>query len=111
MSSATMARTGGVRTMKCRWAALFALIFLGTAQAYPDKPVQYIIPFAPGGESDFTARLQAQVFQAKYRQNMVVLNRPGAGGALIWGTLNAMAPDGYIVAGVNLPHIVLQPLE
>jgi tripartite-type tricarboxylate transporter receptor subunit TctC len=91
-------------------AALLALA-AGAAAAYPDKPVQYIIPFAPGGESDITARMQAQVFQEKYKQNMVVLNRPGAGGALIWSTLNGMTPDGHIVSGVNLPHIVLQPLE
>ncbi len=83
----------------------------GAAAAYPDKPVQYIIPFAPGGESDITARMQAQVFQEKYKQNMIVLNRPGAGGALIWSTLNGMSADGHVVAGVNLPHIVLQPLE
>jgi tripartite-type tricarboxylate transporter receptor subunit TctC len=91
--------------------ALAALAFAGGAYAYPDKPVQYIIPFAPGGESDITARMQAQVFQAKYKQNMVVINRPGAGGGLIWSTLNGMPGDGYTVSGVNLPHIVLQPLE
>jgi tripartite-type tricarboxylate transporter receptor subunit TctC len=87
------------------------MLAAGAACAYPDKPVQYIIPFPPGGESDITARLQAVVFQAKYKQQMIVINRPGAGGALVWSTLNGMAPDGHIVAGVNLPHIVLQPLE
>jgi putative tricarboxylic transport membrane protein len=95
-----------------RLAVSLALACAATAAAaYPDKPIQYIIPFAPGGESDITARMQAQVFQQKYKQQMIVLNRPGAGGALIWGTLNGMAGDGYTVAGVNLPHIVLQPLE
>jgi tripartite-type tricarboxylate transporter receptor subunit TctC len=91
--------------------AAAAALLSGAALAYPDKPVQYIIPFAPGGESDITARLQAVVFAAKYRQQMVVLNRPGAGGALVWSTLNGMSSDGHIVAGVNLPHIFLQPLE
>ena len=96
-----------------RVAAILAALALsaGTALAYPDKPIQYIIPFAPGGESDITARLQAQVFAAKYKQQMIVLNRPGAGGGLVWGQLNTMPADGYTVAGVNLPHIVLQPLE
>jgi tripartite-type tricarboxylate transporter receptor subunit TctC len=92
-------------------AAIAAVLLSGAAHAYPDKPVQYIIPFAPGGESDITARLQAVVFAAKYKQQMVVLNRPGAGGALVWSTLNGMGTDGHIVAGVNLPHIFLQPLE
>lgn len=99
--------------MRMRHRFFAALLALGasTALAYPDKPVQYIIPFAPGGEADLTARMQAQVFAAKYKQQMVVLNRPGAGGALIWSTLNGMPPDGHTVSGVNLPHIVLQPLE
>ena len=92
-------------------AMLAAALSATGAAAFPDKPIQYIIPFAPGGESDITARLQAQVFAAKYKQQMIVLNRPGAGGALIWGQLNSMSPDGHTISGVNLPHIVLQPLE
>jgi tripartite-type tricarboxylate transporter receptor subunit TctC len=95
-----------------RTLATFAtLLFCGAAAAYPEKPIQYVVPFAPGGESDLTARLQAEVFAAKYKQQMVVVNRPGAGGGLVWGQLNAMPNDGYTVAGINLPHIVLQPLE
>ncbi|KRB87840.1 Bug family tripartite tricarboxylate transporter substrate binding protein [Noviherbaspirillum sp. Root189] len=81
------------------------------AQNYPDKPVQYVIPFPPGGESDYVARLQAELFKTKYKQSMVVLNKAGAGGGLVWGQLNSMPADGYTIAGVNLPHIVLQPLE
>jgi tripartite-type tricarboxylate transporter receptor subunit TctC len=95
-----------------RWlSGMLALALAGLAQAYPDKPVQYVIPFAPGGESDVAARLQAQVFQAKYRQEMIVVNKPGAGGALAWSQMNSMPGDGYTIVGVNLPHIVLQPLE
>jgi tripartite-type tricarboxylate transporter receptor subunit TctC len=87
------------------------LLALGSAGAFPDKPIQYIVPFAPGGESDLTARMQAEVFAKKYKQQMVVINRPGAGGGLVWGQLNSLPNDGYTVAGINLPHIVLQPLE
>jgi tripartite-type tricarboxylate transporter receptor subunit TctC len=92
-------------------AGAAASLVLGTAAAYPDKPIQYVVPFAPGGESDLTARLQAEVFAKKYKQQMVVINRPGAGGGLVWGQLNGMPSDGHTVAGINLPHIVLQPLE
>src|SRR5258707_7963272 len=91
--------------------AAAALHLAGAAHAYPDKPVQYIIPFAPGGESDIAARLQAQVFSAKYKQEMIVVNKAGAGGALAWSQMNGMPPDGHTIVGVNLPHIVLQPLE
>jgi tripartite-type tricarboxylate transporter receptor subunit TctC len=81
------------------------------AQAYPERTVQYIIPFVAGGESDIAARLQQVVFKQKYGQDMVVVNRAGAGGGLVWAQLNSLPPDGYTIAGINLPHIVLQPLE
>lgn len=79
--------------------------------AFPDKPVRYIIPFAPGGESDIAARLQQPYFRKKFGQELIVESKPGAGGALAWSQLNTMPGDGYIVMGTNLPHIVLQPLE
>ena len=79
--------------------------------AWPDRTVQYVIPFAPGGESDIAARLQALVFKSKYGQDMIVVNKPGAGGALAWSQMNNTPGDGYTITGVNLPHIVLQPLE
>ena len=46
-------------------AGIAALLGLSSAGAFPDKPVQYIVPFAPGGESDVTARLQAEVFASR----------------------------------------------
>jgi tripartite-type tricarboxylate transporter receptor subunit TctC len=89
-----------------------SLTTFGSAQAaYPDKAVQYIIPFPAGGESDYVARLQSEIFKNKYKQSMIVVNRPGAGGGLVWAQLNSLPADGYTIAGVNLPHIVLQPLE
>jgi tripartite-type tricarboxylate transporter receptor subunit TctC len=88
-----------------------ALALATAAAAYPDKPVQYIIPFAAGGESDIAARLQAQAFSEKYKKEMIVINKPGAGGALAWTQMNSMPGDGHTIVGVNLPHIVLQPLE
>lgn len=79
---------------------------------YPTKNINYIIPFVPGGESDVVARWQQDLFQKRYAPHqIIVLNRPGAGGALAWSQLNREAPDGHTVTGVNLPHLVLQPLE
>ena len=85
--------------------------FSAVAQPLPDKTIQYIIPFPAAGESDLVARLQADVSAKKYNQPMIVVNRAGAGGALVWSQLNTYAADGTIVAGVNIPHIILQPLE
>jgi tripartite-type tricarboxylate transporter receptor subunit TctC len=89
-----------------------ALAYAGPAAAgYPEKAVQYIIPFNAGGESDVAARLQAPLFKAKFGQDMIVINKPGAGGALAWSQLNGYAGDGYTIMGTNVPHIILQPLE
>ena len=91
--------------------ALAASLALPARAAYPEKPVRYIIAFAPGGESDIVARLQQEVWRKKFSQELVIESKPGAGGALAWSQLNTMPGDGYLVMGTNLPHIVLQPLE
>jgi len=95
--------------------ALVALVAATSLPAiaadYPEKPVQYLIPFPAGGESDVVARLQQQVFAQKFKQEMVVVNRAGGGGALVWQQLNSLPGDGHTIAGINLPHVVLQPLE
>jgi tripartite-type tricarboxylate transporter receptor subunit TctC len=90
---------------------VFAGPFAAPAQDYPSKNVQYIIPFVPGGESDVMARWQQTVFRNKYKRDMIVINKPGAGGGLAWSQLNSLSADGYTIVGCNLPHIVLQPLE
>lgn len=81
------------------------------ALAFPDKTINYIIPFGPGGESDISARLQEPVFKRITGQSLAIQYKPGAGGAASWSQLNGMAGDGYTVMGTNLPHIVLQPLQ
>ncbi len=78
---------------------------------YPDKPIRYIIPFAPGGESDIAARFQSQAFKKKYGQDFIVESKPGGGGALAWSQANGFPGDGYTWISTNLPHLVLQPLE
>ena len=77
-------------------AAMAVLISIdGFAQAYPSKPIRMIVPFAPGGGVDFTARLVGQKLGAALGQSVVSDNRAGAAGVI--GTeLAAKAPaDGY----------------
>jgi tripartite-type tricarboxylate transporter receptor subunit TctC len=92
-------------------AALGLSAPLVLAAGFPEKAVNYIIPFGPGGESDISARLQEPVFKKLTGQSMAIQYKPGAGGAAGWSQLNGMAADGYTVMGTNLPHVVLQPLQ
>lgn len=89
-----------------------SLLLSGLAHAeYPEKPVSYVIPFGPGGESDIAARYQQKIFKKLYRQDMVISYKPGGGGAVGWSQLNGMQGDGYSIMGVNLPHIIIKPLQ
>ena len=68
--------------------------------------------FPAGGESDISARHQQAVLKKKCPNiETIVQYKPGAGGGLMWAQINFLPGDGYNVVGINLPHIVLQPLE
>ena len=79
--------------------------------SYPSKPVNYIIPFGPGGESDITARHQQPYFKEMFGQDLVISYKPGGGGAVGWSQLNGMKGDGYTIMGINLPHIIIKPQQ
>jgi len=78
---------------------------------FPEKPINYVIPFGPGGESDITARHQQFFFKDKFGQNLVISYKPGGGGAVGWSQLNRMKGDGYNIMGINLPHIIVKPKQ
>jgi tripartite-type tricarboxylate transporter receptor subunit TctC len=85
---------------------------LALAQACPDKNLLYWQAFPAGGESDLSARHQQVVLKKRCPAiETVIQYKPGAGGGLMWSQMNSLPNDGYNIVGVNLPHIVLQPLE
>jgi len=95
------------------WLAIVVATPLQAAEnaaSYPNAPVNYVIPFGAGGESDIAAHLQQPFFQELTGQDLIISRKPGGGGAVVWNAMNTMPGDGYTIIGVNLPHIILQPL-
>ena len=93
--------------------AAVAMVWAGVARAaeFPSKRITYNICFNPGGESDITARIQEQALKKNLGVDVAIQYKIGGGGALCWSELVQSAPDGYTIAGHNLPHTILQPME
>ena len=90
--------------MKLRFLVLVAITSALTfaphvafAQAYPSKPIRLIIPFPPGGATDIIGRTLAQKLSVQLGQNVIVDNKPGAGGTLGSAEAAKAAPDGYTI--------------
>ena len=91
--AATLSVTGGV----------------ATAQAYPSKPIRFIVPFAPGGSTDLLARFLAQQLTVPLGQTVVVDNRAGAGG-VVGAEIAARAPaDGYTIVLGSAGPLTINP--
>ena len=95
--------------------ALLSLVLfplaLWAAADFAKGPITYIIPFNPGGQSDVEARLQQPYLEKILGVPIVINYVPGAGGGLAWTKFAQAKPDGYSVCGINIPHIILQPLS
>src|SRR5258708_9914851 len=78
-------------------AVLVASLVAGAAgaQQYPAKPIRIVVGFAPGGGSDFIARVIAQKLTERFRTQVIVENRPGAGSTLGSQVVVKSPPDRY----------------
>jgi len=74
-------------------AALLSMA--AAAQSWPQKPVRFIVPFAPGGATDIAARMLGEKLSQFWGQSVVIENRAGAGGALGAAEAARATPDGY----------------
>jgi tripartite-type tricarboxylate transporter receptor subunit TctC len=89
-----------------------ALLFLAVsaasahAQSWPDRPVKIIVPFGAGGSGDTLARVVAEHLSATFKQQFVVENRTGAGGA---AAIASAPPDGLTIGITNLSILALVP--
>jgi tripartite-type tricarboxylate transporter receptor subunit TctC len=76
------------------------------AQGYPRKPIRIVVGFTPGGGPDITARYIAQKLTETWRQQVIVDNRPGAGGTVAAQLVVNANPDGYTLLSVSSAHAV-----
>ena len=94
------------------WLAALAAAAIGIAGAaaaagqYPNKPIRMVVPFPPGAASDFLARTVGQKLNELYGQQVVIDNRPGAGGIVGSTLISKGATDGYTLGMVGQPHLV-----
>ena len=82
---------------------------LSRAQAYPERAVRVIVPFAPGGQTDVVARLVAQVLSERLGKQFYVENIAGAGSTIGVGRAAQAAPDGYTVLFIDGIGFVANP--
>jgi tripartite-type tricarboxylate transporter receptor subunit TctC len=94
---------------------LLSSVRAGAADAvFPTKPIRLIIPFTPGGGTDFVARAISQPLTERWKQPFVIDNRPGAGGSIGMEELARSKPDGYTwgigsAATITInPHVYVQ---
>jgi tripartite-type tricarboxylate transporter receptor subunit TctC len=76
------------------------------AQAYPNKPIKLIVPFAPGGFTDVVARILGQKLSVALGQQLVVENKAGAGSTIGTEFVAKAPPDGYTLVMVSTTHVI-----
>ena len=77
--------------------------------AYPAKPIRLIVPFPPGGGTDMIARAVAQKMADQNKWNVIVDNRPGAGGNLGVDAASKADPDGYTLVMGQTSNLAINP--
>ncbi len=96
-------------------ASAWLMSGVALAQTYPTKPVRMIVPFPPGGATDLLARVVAQKLTETLGQQVVVDNRPGAGGTIGSRLMLDAQPDGYTILTSTVsthaigPHLYAKP--
>lgn len=90
-------------------AATAALPFSTQAAGYPERPINLIVPFSPGGGTDISARLLAVALTEKLASSVVVDNRPGAGGQIAADLVARSPADGYTLLFANSGMLAINP--
>jgi tripartite-type tricarboxylate transporter receptor subunit TctC len=102
-----LTRSFAVLALACASAATLAAQKGGPAGGdYPAKPIRILVGFTPGGGPDITARYLAQKLTEEFKQQVIVDNRPGAGGTIAANLAATANPDGYTLLSVSSAHAV-----
>src|SRR5215813_12471261 len=80
----------------------------GTNAAYPARPVRLLVGFSPGGGTDLAVRIIGKKLTETWAQQVVIDNRPGAGGLLAFDMVAKAIPDGYTLLAAS-PSFAIQP--
>lgn len=97
--------------MRLLWAIVASLCLVCSAHAldYPNKPVRIMVGWAPGGITDVAARIVAQKLTEKWRQQVIVENKPGASGMIADAAAARAEPDGYTLLFAASPEVTTTP--
>ena len=93
----------------CARAALvtLALCAANAHAAWPeDRPIEFLVAYAPGGSTDVMARAMQPFLEKRLDAKIVIVNRPGAAGEIAYTALSKAKPDGYTFAFINTPGFV-----
>ncbi len=95
-------------TFKFAFTSSLLTLAMGAAfaQAYPNKPVKLIVPFAPGGFTDVVARILGQKLSVAMGQQFVIENKAGAGSTIGTDFVAKSAPDGYTLVMISTTHVI-----
>jgi len=96
-----------LKALRAAWIALALAPALCAAQGYPSRPVKMIIPFAPGGASDFVGRIMQPKMTELLGQQLVIENRGGAAGNIGLEAAAKSDPDGYTIFLGNIGTIAI----
>jgi len=104
--------TSAVRALRSL-VAIVAIVAFGAASAadFPVRPIRIYVGFAAGGATDLIARLVAEKLSERLPQQVVVENRPGAGGVLATGIVAKAPPDGYSLIMASASHAINVSLQ
>jgi tripartite-type tricarboxylate transporter receptor subunit TctC len=87
-------------------SAASALAQKAESGSYPNRPIRIVVPFSPGGQPDIFARMTSEKVTEAFGQQIIVDNRPGAGGMLGSRIVAEATPDGHTLLAISAGHVI-----